>query len=373
VSRLFRYAREYARQAADSWYILSAKHGLLAPETVIDAYEETLKGKSVGEQRHWAGRVLTSLRAVISPGDEIMFLAGTEYRRFLVPELESFGCKVRVPLEGMPIGLQLSSLKRETASRRSPTFLLDRLYELLRELEVGLGGKRELRACTGKMEWPRRGVYFFFEPGEFRSANASVQRVVRVGTHAVGEGSESTLWSRLHTHRGSLDGRGYHRGSIFRLHVGAALLQRDGADTGVPTWGQGSTASAEVRAREEQLELRVSKYIGRMSVLWLAVEDTPGPRSDRAYIERNAVTLLAKIGRQSDPPSNQWLGNYSPHEAIRRSGLWNVQYVDDVLDPRVLDVLEQYVEVTLGRRSHPRKSIAPVSPWHEGQLPLFGT
>jgi hypothetical protein len=369
VSQLFSYARGYAQSTADRWYILSAKHGLLAPEAVIGPYEETLKEKSVAEQRRWSEQVLTSLRAIISPADEVIFLAGVEYRRFLVEGLQQFGCKVHVPLEGMPIGVQIKWLRGET--RQSPPLLLERLYELLRQLEVGLGGKRRLQSCTGAMAWPQRGVYFFFEPGEFRAAQPSVERVVRVGTHAVGEGSTSTLWSRLHTHRGSVVGGGYHRGSIFRLHVGAALLQRDDARAQVPTWGRGSTAPAEARAAEVDLERRVSAYIGAMSVLWLAVEDAPGPRSDRAYIERNVIALLSRTGRQVDPPSQQWLGNYSPHEPIRQSGLWNIQWVEEVLDPRVLEVFERYIEVTLGRKPHPRKSIAPTAPWEDAQLLLF--
>src|SRR5262245_12149686 len=221
VSRLFSYGREYARLTADRWYVLSAKHGLLTPDQVIDPYEDTLKSKGVAQQRQWAEQVFASLRTVVSSGDEVTLLAGSEYRRFLVSDLARLGCKVHLPLEGMPLGVQISWLMRETMGQPSVR-MLNRFYELLLELEIGLGGKRQLRSCTGKMRWPRRGVYFFFEPGEYRSTEESVERVVRVGTHAVGEGSASTLWSRLHTHRGSLAGGGYHRGSIFRLHVGAA-------------------------------------------------------------------------------------------------------------------------------------------------------
>jgi hypothetical protein len=69
-----------------------------------------------------------------------------------------------------------------------------------------------------------RGVYFFFEGGELRSQSGSGGLVVRIGTHAVSVGSKSTLWGRLAQHRGSLSGNGNHRGSIFRLWVGSALL-----------------------------------------------------------------------------------------------------------------------------------------------------
>src|SRR5688572_12309739 len=91
---------------------------------------------------------------------------------------------------------------------------LKHFYELLDELEKKLGSKRYLDASDGRMKWPQRGVYFFFEHGEYRQ-NASTMRVVRVGTHAVSVGSKSTLWKRLSQHKGSQNGSGNHRGSIF--------------------------------------------------------------------------------------------------------------------------------------------------------------
>ena len=42
-------------------------------------------------------------------------------------------------------------------------------YTILDTLEQKLGGKRLLANCNGRMKWPRRGVYFFFEPGENRT------------------------------------------------------------------------------------------------------------------------------------------------------------------------------------------------------------
>jgi hypothetical protein len=49
--------------------------------------------------------------------------------------------------------------------------------------------------------------------------------IVRVGTHALETGSQTTLWKRLSQHRGQArSGSGNHRGSIFRLIVGTALI-----------------------------------------------------------------------------------------------------------------------------------------------------
>ena len=85
---------------------------------------------------------------------------------------------------------------------------VEEFYKLLQTLERKLSGKRELRSCNGRMIWPERGVYFFFESGEYREANSQVMRVVRVGTHAITDGSMTTLWKRLKQHRGNNNGNG---------------------------------------------------------------------------------------------------------------------------------------------------------------------
>jgi len=227
---------------------------------------------------------------------------------------------------------------------------LEQLYRLLAQLEGGLGGKRVLGECHGCMAWPRRGVYFFFEPGELRCREIDVQRVVRVGTHALKLGSRSTLWGRLRAHRGQQDGGGNHRGSVFRLHVGNALLQKEGTAESFATWGVGSSAAREVRLAEREWEIRVSQHLRAMSLLWLHVRDTPDPASDRAFIERNCIALLSSVGRKVDPPSNNWLGHFSTAASIRASGLWNVNHTDDEYDPGFLGALSDYVQHTVATR-----------------------
>nr|WP_299262426.1 hypothetical protein [Halorientalis sp.] len=45
---------------------------------------------------------------------------------------------------------------------------LNRLYDLLTELEDRVDGKQRLGDCTGYMDWPERGVYFVFSHDERR-------------------------------------------------------------------------------------------------------------------------------------------------------------------------------------------------------------
>lgn len=211
-------------------------------------------------------------------------------------------------------------------------------YSLLDTLEERLSETRRLSACTGGMRWPERGIYFFREAGEVRTDSGGGARVVRVGTHALKTGSRTTLWNRLSQHRGTArSGRGNHRGSIFRLIIGTALIERDGFCC--RTWDNGrGSAPREVRELEQPLEQAVSKVIGEMPVLWLAVEDEPGPNSLRGYIEKNAIALLSNYRGQSiDSPSRLWLGHYCNRERVRTSGLWNSNHVDELYDPAFLD------------------------------------
>ena len=214
-------------------------------------------------------------------------------------------------------------------------------YAHLQELERHNGGKRTLSDSNGIMDWPERGVYFFFEPGENRSGSGDGSRVVRIGTHALTAKSGTSLWDRLRQHRGTLrPPGGNHRGSIFRLLIGEALIHRDGLTAGASTWGQGSNAPRDVREDERPSEIDVSRHIGAMPFLFLPVLDAPGPDSRRAYVERNSIALLSGYSSASiDPPNPQWLGFNSSRERVHRSGLWNNNHVDEDYSSEFLDVL----------------------------------
>jgi hypothetical protein len=376
VSPLFLKSRQFVQQQCDNWFVLSAKYGLVKPDQVIQPYEETLNSKSRSEREEWAHAVWHQLKPLLNHGDRVMILAGSRYREFLVPLIESFGCHVVIPMEGKSIGKQLQWLSNHSY-QPGRSGHLNELYSCLRSLETGLGGKRCMANCTGRLNWPNRGVYFFFEPEEVR-CETNFPRVVRVGTHAVSSGSKTTLWNRLHTHRGNADGLGNHRGSIFRLHVGAALVARD-SRLWVPSWGIGQSATRETRESEAILERAVSNHIGAMTVLWLDVGDESGPASDRAYLERNLLGLLNGPSGPADPPSPSWLGRFSPNSRIQDSGLWNLDFLDYHYKPEVLAILAEYVAITLGRTPVPDRPLSPPD-WHysdrqrisRNQLPLFG-
>lgn len=227
---------------------------------------------------------------------------------------------------------------------------LTNFYKALARLENAPGQGGRLADLSSLKNLPVRGVYFFREPGELTSDGNL--RVTRVGTHAVSSGSKSTLRARLRAHLGPKSGNGNHRGSIFRLHVGAAIRARD--NLAIPTWGKGSVRPPELRTdamalqAEEILERRVSDYIGNMTILWVDVSDEPGPSSQRSFIERNAISLLSGRRAPIEEPSPTWLGRQSPRVEIRESGLWNLNYIDGDYDDGFFDVLNAAIDATIG-------------------------
>ena len=137
---------------------------------------------------------------------------------------------------------------------------------------------------------------------------------------------------------------GNHRASIFRGHVGTALIQRDhllaallgswASNHPSPSWGEA----------EDQLERAVSQHIRAMSVLWLTVPTRPDGSSDRAVIERNSIALLSCATGSPDTASPGWLGHHATSSNVRRSGLWNSNYIDETYQARFLELLASHAE-----------------------------
>jgi hypothetical protein len=112
LSQLFRGFRHYAETRADAWYILSAEHGVLRPDQVVEPYERTLNKMPKRERLAWAERVEQQLLEILPVGAEVILLAGMRYREEIEPFLRRRGFPVSVPFEGLTIGKQLQRLKQ---------------------------------------------------------------------------------------------------------------------------------------------------------------------------------------------------------------------------------------------------------------------
>ncbi|WP_436932452.1 DUF6884 domain-containing protein [Halosimplex halobium] len=111
ASAFFRKAREYVETNHDTWYVLSAKHGVLEPDgDPIEPYDETLSEAPVSRKRSWAESVFEELRerGLFADGNRLVFHAGRDYYDELLPLLEETAVETATPTDGLQFGETLS-------------------------------------------------------------------------------------------------------------------------------------------------------------------------------------------------------------------------------------------------------------------------
>ena len=109
ASPLFRLAARFCDSTCERWFVLSAKHGLLDPDEVVEPYDLTLKRLGRREREAWAGRVVRQLseRGLLDTGHRLVLLAGADYAGPLARRI-----RIEQPLKGLPIGLRLAWYRR---------------------------------------------------------------------------------------------------------------------------------------------------------------------------------------------------------------------------------------------------------------------
>lgn len=110
TSALFRGRRAYVEASCARWWVLSALHGLVRPDRVLEPYDLSLKQLSAAERRQWSAQVLADLagECPLGEGDVVEVHAGAEYRDYgLVAGLQADGVRVVLPAEGLSLGRQL--------------------------------------------------------------------------------------------------------------------------------------------------------------------------------------------------------------------------------------------------------------------------
>jgi endonuclease-3 len=111
TSAMFHGRRAYVERSCDRWFVLSAKHGLVDPDEIIEPYDVSLKDQPVSARAQWAGGVVTELERRVGPLGRFEFEihAGSAYRDHgLVDALRRAGAGVSIPAEGMSQGQQLA-------------------------------------------------------------------------------------------------------------------------------------------------------------------------------------------------------------------------------------------------------------------------
>jgi hypothetical protein len=123
TSPLFVGRRRWVERTCDRWFILSALHGLVAPDQRLEPYDETLRTASKAARQVWSERVLEDLSHRMGHLASHVFEvhAGKDYRGFgLVAGLKSAGASVEVPAAGLPLGRQLALYRAGKAIGPAP-------------------------------------------------------------------------------------------------------------------------------------------------------------------------------------------------------------------------------------------------------------
>lgn len=225
------------------------------------------------------------------------------------------------------VSLPLSGGRSSTPEPLTPS-LTERVHHLLLSLP-----RRSYQTPLTKL--PENGIYVFFERKEMAPCYGQLRdRIVRVGTHT----ADGNLRSRIRQHYGQVNAlAGNKNGSVFRMHLGAALMSRaDPNDSRLGPW------YIHMAPSYPEVEATVSQTLRDNFTFACFKVDT---KAERLLIEEGLIALLAQF--PSGRHSHTWLGRYSPREKIRRSGLWNTDKVDGVpLTEKGLRRLEQLIQST---------------------------
>jgi hypothetical protein len=111
TSPLFRKRRRYAETTGKPWFILSALHGLVDPDQVLQPYDMYLPGQTRDYQQRWAQRVVDALPLALgTPLQDLVveIHAGLSYVQPLHPLLVQAGARVSAPLRGLTQGQHLA-------------------------------------------------------------------------------------------------------------------------------------------------------------------------------------------------------------------------------------------------------------------------
>jgi hypothetical protein len=241
TSALFRKARAYAEARRARWFVLSAEHGLVEPQQIIEPYERHLSSTSRRYRIDWGKEVVHDLEATL--GDRrakvIEIHAGKSYVQAVRNGLTEAGATVVEPLAGLTMGERLAWYPRltSTGSAESAETIstedVDELVSRLRNRATAMTPDELLVIGPQGLDVP--GLYSWWVDDEgardlTRGLGESVHPgLIYAGLAGAtrsrsGRRSTNTLWGRL---------RGMHLGSrhdfsTFRRSLGSILASTRG-------------------------------------------------------------------------------------------------------------------------------------------------
>ncbi len=161
TSPLFRKERRYAEASGRPWFILSAEHGLVAPDDVLEPYELRLSSTPRDYRRAWGVRVREQLEVAVGPlqGKTLEVHAGAAYTNALRPQLQKVGAHILEPLRGHMLGQRLRWHGADHSPSRAPAAVppVDDLVGMLKDPDRSLSPAEFLALDAPEMRSP--GLY----------------------------------------------------------------------------------------------------------------------------------------------------------------------------------------------------------------------
>jgi len=99
TSTYFMKKRTWA-EGCHAWRILSAEHGLVNPDTILEPYDTAMSDLSEGAAQKWGKEVMEALRPELSDFEEVVVLAGSDYYAPIGDALENTEATIHWPFEG---------------------------------------------------------------------------------------------------------------------------------------------------------------------------------------------------------------------------------------------------------------------------------
>lgn len=241
TSSLFKKERGYAERSGRPWFILSAEHGLVAPDEWLAPYERYLADTTAEFRTAWGAWVAARLELLVGPltGMEIEVHASSTYLNAVRPHLERLGAHLLDPLRGLDMGQCLAWYPADGLPPDSvieSENLAQQFVIALRSVDDALSPDEFLAkgrsACdtAGLYSWwvdesgadqLSRGLGSPVTPGLIYAGLAGATR------WPSGRRSSNTLWLRITTmHLG-----GNHEFSTFRRTLGSILANVGGTAT----------------------------------------------------------------------------------------------------------------------------------------------
>ena len=181
---------------------------------------------------------------------------------------------------------------------------------------------------------PENGIYFLYEDGEINGHTGN-PRIVRVGTSRDGNFRSrigehffpQTL--KLEKNKPAPKDR-----SIFRKNIGRALINRL-RPSYLPMWEIDFTTTENIRRHshkrdigfEEEIEKKITEHLqNNLNFRFIEIKNQK-ERMGKGGLESRLIGTLSHCSVCR--PSSGWLGNSSPKEAVKKSGLWLIQHLND--------------------------------------------